>query len=625
MIENEWKMDGRRGGDYSTLFPSQCIHRLFEERVEKIPTGVAISDGDRRLTYEELNRRSNQLARYLRRKGIDEGSLLGVCMDQSPEMVVSFLAILKAGCAYVPLDPSYPDERLHWMAEDTRIPLLLTQSKHLSRLSGMAITLVCPDLEDHLINQEKDDNLSIETDFNSLAYVIYTSGSTGKPKGVMVPQKAVNRLVLNTNYIQIKQEHKVGQASNCSFDAATFEIWGALLNGAELVILSKDMLLSSWRFAEALREKQVDILFLTTALFNQLARDTPKVFQSLEYLLFGGEAVDCRWVRSVLQQGAPRFLLHVYGPTENTTFSTWYRVDEVAEEAETIPIGRPISHTWCAVLDESLQPVPVGEPGELFLGGEGLAQGYLHQSELTQERFVSIKGEILYRTGDRVRQDKDRNIEFLGRVDDQVKIRGFRIEPGEIAAVLNRHPDVLESVVISQGEEKNEKRLVAYLLAHSERQPSIHEIRLFLEDYLPDYMVPSFYVFMDKFPITPNGKLDKKALPKPGDEHRGLGSAIKKAEGPVEEELAKIWSELLGLSPISVDWNFLKIGGHSLLATQVLNRIRERFGIAIPLSLFFEHPTVSQLARIIEKNILEEIEGMSEEQAEKMIKNIAES
>jgi amino acid adenylation domain-containing protein len=468
----------------------QCIHQLFEAQVERNSNAIALIFEDKQLTYRELNNRSNQLAHYLQKLGIGAEVLVGICLEPSVELIVGLLGILKAGAAYLPLDPNYPCDRLNFMLEEAQVPILLTHSalstQH--RLRPLESTvpntpvIVCLD-NNRDIAQESEENPSSSVTSDNLAYVIYTSGSTGKPKGVAVPHKAVNRLVFNTNYVKLDPTDKIAQASNTSFDAATFEIWGALLHGAQLIGISRDIILSPHEFALQLRQKNISVLFLTTALFQQIARVVPQAFDSLKYLLFGGEAVDPRWVQKVLKKAPPKQLLHVYGPTESTTFSSFYWVQDIPEAATSIPIGRPITNTQIYLLDEQLQPVPIGITGELYIGGDGLAQGYLNHPELTAEKFIpspfsNEPGARLYKTGDLARYQPDGNIEFLGRIDDQVKIRGFRIELGEIEAVLSQHPAVREAVVIVQEDVPGDKHLVAYIVPNPSQISSCKGARL---------------------------------------------------------------------------------------------------------------------------------------------------
>ncbi|MGF1937819.1 MAG: non-ribosomal peptide synthetase [Nostoc sp. ChiQUE02] len=583
----------------------KCIHQLFEEQVERSPNAIALVFEGEQLTYQQLNARANQLAHYLQTLGVGPEVLVGISVERSLEMVVGLLGILKAGGAYVPLDPDYPQERLSFMLADTQLKVLLTQEKLVESLIPNQARVVCLDTHWQSISLENQNNFNSTVSSENLSYVIYTSGSTGTPKGVVITHQAVNRLVKNTNYIQLTPSDRVAQAANIAFDAATFEIWGALLSGAKLVIITKSVLLSPSEFAFNIHYHQISVLFLTTALFNQLASFVPQAFSSLRCLLFGGEAVDPKWVQQVLDKGAPQQLLHVYGPTENTTFSSWYLVEDLPTTATTIPIGRAISNTQIYLLDQNLQPVPIGVPGELHIGGAGLARGYLNRPELTQEKFIpnpysNELGDRLYKTGDRVRYLSDGNIEFLGRIDNQVKIRGFRIELGEIEAAIAQHPTVQETVVVAREDIPDRKYLAAYIVPTQSEAPTTSELRRFLKTQLPDYMMPSAFVMLSTLPLTPNGKVDRKSLPAPD-----INSLIQKSDfvapqTPTEELLASIWAKVLGIAQLGINDNFFELGGHSILATQLLSQVNDSCGVDLPLSKLFEAPTVASLANYIE-------------------------
>ncbi len=583
----------------------KCIHQLFEKQAEQNPDAIAVIFEDAQLTYRDLNIRSNQLAHHLQKMGVGSEVLVGICVERSIDMIVGLLGILKAGGAYVPLDSNYPRDRLNFMLDDSKISILLTQEKLVDNFGNFPNPVVCLDKDWQTIAQESEENPHSDVTSDNLAYVIYTSGSTGKPKGVAVTHKAVNRLVCNTNYINFSPDDKIAQASNTSFDAATFEIWGALLNGAQLVGISRDVTLSPHEFSLQLRQKGISILFLTTALFQQIARDVPQAFSSLRYLLFGGEAVDARWVKKVLKQGAPRQLIHVYGPTEGTTFSSYYCVQDVPESATSIPIGCPIANTQIYLLDADLQPVPIGIVGELYIGGDGLAREYINRPDITAERFISKpfnnKPESrLYKTGDLARYLPDGNIEFLGRIDNQVKIRGFRIELGEIEAILNQHPAVRETVVIIREEIPGDKHLIAYIVPDQQQTPTSMNLRQFLKEKLPEYMVPSAYVVLESLPLTPNGKVDRRALPAVDTLSFEMKEDYVAPRDRVEEVLVEIWAKVLGKQQIGVRDNFFELGGHSLLATQLISRIRDAFQIELSVRNLFESPTVASLARHIE-------------------------
>ncbi|MDX2242771.1 MAG: amino acid adenylation domain-containing protein [Leptolyngbyaceae cyanobacterium bins.302] len=595
-----------------------CIHQLFEAQVQQRPDAIAIQFSNQSFTYEQLNQGSNQLARYLQRLGIVAGMPVGICLERGVEAIAAMLAILKAGGAYVPLDPSYPPERLHFMLKDAGITVVLTQADWANLLQMDNTRAICLEQAWDAIAQESDKNLSLSCTADQLAYVIYTSGSTGTPKGVMVPHRAVNRLVCETNYVQIEPGDRVAQVANLVFDAATFEVWGALLNGAQLKVIERETTLSPTDFVTELQQQQISILFLTTALFNQTIAQIPIAFQSLKYLLFGGETVNVDRVRSVLQHGKPQHLIHVYGPTENTTFSTWYEVQNVPENATTIPIGQAIANTQVYLLDIHFNPVPAGVIGEIYLGGDGLAQGYLNRPELTTERFINFEFSILssqlqadlnskfktqnsklYKTGDRALYRADGNLEFLGRTDYQIKIRGFRVELGEIETAIAQYPIVQTAVVVVR-QIDSERQLIAYVVPEASVMPTERELRAFLKTKLPAYMVPVAFVVLNTLPLTTNGKVDQRALPLP---HLTVAQETSSTIAPttsVEASLVELWTQLLGRTQVGIHDNFFELGGHSLLATQLVSRIRDRLHVELPLRSVFETPTIAELAGIIE-------------------------
>ncbi len=647
----------------------RCIHDLFADQARRTPEHLAVIFEDQRLTYAELNRRANQLARYLRRLGVGPEARVGICLERSADLVVALLGILKAGAAYVPLDPTYPHERLAWMQSDAQVSVLLTnqeqrttqrvpdQEQSATDRTGVLHmppahderaysttpqpTVVELDADWERIAQEQATDLECGATADNLAYVMYTSGSTGTPKGIAITHRAIGRLVLNTDYVRLGPGDRVAQASNAAFDAATFEIWGALLHGAQLVGIPQAVALAPQDFAARIHEHGISTLFLTTALFNQLAATAKWSFAPLRQVLFGGEAVDVRWVGAVLRNGAPARLLHVYGPTECTTFASWYLVREVPERAATLPIGRPIANTQLYILDRRMEPVPVGVAGELYIGGDGLARGYLDRPDLTAERFVPCPWSVvssqlqrttdpstslrasngqrttdnrLYRTGDLCRYRSDGNIEFLGRLDGQVKLRGFRIELDEIASALRQHPDVRDVVVVVREDVPGEKRLVAYVVANQEQRTKNKEqssekeasqfsilnsqfsgeLRAFLKERLPEYMVPSAFVLLEALPLTSNGKLDRRALPAPA--WTGDQDAFVAPRTPLEELVVGLWAGVLGVERVGVEDNFFALGGHSLLATQVLARIHSSLGVELPLRELFAAPTVAGVA-----------------------------
>ena len=592
---------------------NKCIHQLFEEQVARTPDALALVFEDQHLSYQALNAKANQLANYLHTVGVQPGSLVAICMERSIDLMIGLLAILKAGGAYVPLDPTYPPSRLAFMLEDAFATVLIVEKSLQSlKLKGYPVHIIVFNGQDaEAIAQQPDSNLSIAALPSQPAYMIYTSGSTGEPKGVVIAHQAVIRLIINTNYIELTAADRIAQVSNISFDAATFEIWGALLTGARLVIFPKELLLSVSDFSLTLKSQGISTLFLTTAFFNEMVKTVPGAFSSLKNLLFGGEAVTPSQVRELLAHTPPKRLLHVYGPTETTTFATWFEINSVPKNAITIPIGRPLANTQVYVLDKHLQPVPVGITGELYIGGNGVALGYHNRPTLNKERFLPNPFNQdcgrLYKTGDLVRYLPDGAIEFLGRIDHQVKLRGFRIELGEVESVLGQHPGINESLVIVREDLPSDKRLVAYFTPSQEAPPNVTAIRLFLKEKLPEYMVPSAFVILDKFPLTPNGKIDRKALPAPEQTRPEFEQSYVLPRSPIEEILVAIWREVLNIDQIGIHDNFFELGGHSLLAVQLIVRINKQFQIEFPLHVLFEEPTVAELSVQLETILKQEV------------------
>lgn len=592
-----------------TNYPQNiCIHQLFEQQVKQTPSALAIVFGQQ-ITYQQLNTKANQLARHLQKLGVEPEVLVGVCVERSIEMVVGFLAILKAGGAYVPL-PAYPKERLALMLASSELSVLLTQKHLVEKLPSHSSKLICIDADWQIINTESEENLNNCAKAQNLAYVIYTSGSTGKPKGVAVTHQAVIRLLFNTNYVELKSSDKIAQVANACFDAATFEIWGALLHGGQLIIITEDVLLSPQKFAESIHAREISVLFLTTALFNQLVSIVPQAFHNLRYLLFGGEAVEPLSVRTLLAQSPPQKLLHVYGPTEATTFSSWYLVQKVPLD-NVIPIGRPISNTQIYILDTHQSLVPIGVVGEVYIGGDGLARGYINRPELTAEKFIPnpfSKLGVLYKTGDLARYLPDGNIEFIGRIDNQVKIRGFRVELTEIEKVIAQHKSVKETAVIALDDATGNKTLVAYVVSNQQRTINYDELRYEIKQKLPEYMAPNVFVTLDALPLTPNGKIDRRLLP--AVTYTKPEQVYCSPQNQLEHDILDIWENILGIHPISTDDNFFELGGHSLLAVRLIAEIEQQLGKRLSITTLFQTPTVKQLANALsqEKSVSSIIE-----------------
>ncbi|WP_163973487.1 non-ribosomal peptide synthetase, partial [Myxococcus sp. CA018] len=598
-LVKEWR------GTASTYPRDASLSVLFEEQVQRTPDAVAVEYEDRRLTYAELNRRSNQLAHHLRSMGVGPEVRVGLCVERSLELVVSVLGILKAGGVYVPLDASYPLKRLTWMKQEASVTLLVGQQKLLeSMMLSDTESRVCVDTEwDAQIAHQPESNLSPSVAGGHLAYLMFTSGSTGKPKGVGVPHRAVSRLVLGTDFAHFGPEEVWLQLAPISFDASTLEVWGALLHGAKLVVYPAGTP-SLEELGRKLESSGVTSLWLTAALFEQMQARQPKALASVRQLLAGGDALPVSRVKERLAAGG--VLINGYGPTENTTFSSTYRMERPEEVGASVSIGRPVKNTVAYVLDAGMRPVPVGVPGELYVGGDGLAVGYVGRPELTAERFVPNPygdGERLYRTGDVVRWLRNGTLEFLGRADTQVKVRGYRIELGEVEAALAQHGGVNEAVVVAREDGNEGKRLVAYVTARTGTSLESSALRSHMKQRLPEYMVPSAYVVLESLPLTPNGKVDRKALPAPVAMLGTPGSDYVAPRTPTEELLAGIFSQVLGVERVGSKDNFFELGGHSLLATQMVSRIRSTFRIELPLRELFEAPTLSILSERVDHAI----------------------
>jgi amino acid adenylation domain-containing protein len=597
--------------DTKTDYPKdRCVHELFEEQVERTPDAVAVVFEDEELTYRELNRRANQLAHHLQRLGIGPEVLVGICVERSVEMVVGLLGILKAGGAYVPLDPAYPEERLAWMLRDARVGALLTQGRLRERPPASQVQVVCLDAGWGPIAQQSEENPASMATTEDLAYTIYTSGSTGRPKGVQVSHRNVVNLFEATRPSFGFDERDVWTVSHSyAFDFSAWEIWGALLHGGRLVVVPRQVTQSPAEFYDLLKKEGVTVLNQTPSALRQLvqvkqqkeeqAADAAEEL-SLRLIVCGGEAFPTELASRLLKWDVP--VWNFYGPTEATVWSTAHRV---SPGAGSVPLGRPLANTRAYVLDPRLQPVPIGIPDELYIGGPGVTRGYLNRPELTAERFIpdpfgDEPGARLYKTGDLARYLPDGNIEFLGRLDHQVKVRGFRVEPGEVKAALMEHLEVREAVVVAREDETGDKRLVAYCVVLTEQQePTTSELRSFLKQKLPEHMVPAAFVMLEALPLTPNGKVDRHALPMPDRTRPELDRIFVPPRSPVEQTVAGTWSEVLGLERVGVHDNFLELGGHSLLATQVIARLCGALGIELPVSSLFESPTVAGLAEKI--------------------------
>ncbi|MBD2040985.1 amino acid adenylation domain-containing protein, partial [Microcoleus sp. FACHB-672] len=585
-----------------------CIHQLFEAQVEKTPDAVAVVIEGEHLTYQELNAKANKIAHYLRSLGIVPDTLVSICAERSLEMMAGILGILKAGAAYVPLDPAYPQDRLSFMLEDTQAPVLLTQSRLVEKLPQHNAQVICLDADWETISQHSDCNPNAAVSAESLAYTIYTSGSTGKPKGVPIThQNLVHSTFARTAYYKEPVKGYL-LLSPFAFDSSVAGIFWTLCQGGSLVLPQDGTQADVLQLIELIEQNQVSHWLSLPSLYGLLLSIAkPQQLGSLRTVIVAGEACQKDLIERHRQRLPHASLFNEYGPTEGTVWSTVYDCGDLGENT-LVPIGKPISNMQVYLLDSHLQPVPVGVAGELHIGGAGLALGYLNRPDLTAEKFIANlfsqdANSRLYKTGDLARYLADGNIEYLGRIDHQVKIRGFRIEMGEIEALLNSHPSVQETAVIAREDVPGDQRLVAYIAPSATASSEIiKELRRFLKERLPAYMVPSAFVLLEALPLTPNGKLDRKALPAPNHQKAEREEIFVAPRNPVEKILADILAQLLGLQEIGIHDNFFELGGHSLLAIQFISRLSDAFGIKIPLRCLFENPTVEGIAVAITEN-----------------------
>ncbi len=572
-----------------------CIHTLFEAQVARTPEATALIYEDQRLSYRELNEKANQLAHYLRKFGVGPEVLVGLSLRRSPSIYIGILGVLKAGGAYVPLDPGYPEDRLAYMMEDSGVAMLLSEDTVLDELPGVAVPVIALDSGWAVVEQEPSENPSLLTTARSAAYVIYTSGSTGRPKGVVVEHKGFASLAgAHVGYFGVGPGSRVLGFASINFDASVWEMVMSLLNGATLVLAPQEALLPGLDLVGTLQRHAVNIATLPPSI---LAATPETALPELKCLIVAGEACSeelvSRWAEG-------RRFWNAYGPTEASICTT---IVECAPGVKPT-IGKPIPNVEVFILDPRREPVPIGVPGELCAGGVGVARGYLNRPELTAEKFIPSPfraGETIYRTGDLCRYRQDGEIEYLGRIDQQVKVRGFRIELGEIEARLLELPGIQDAVVIAREDKPGEARLVAYLIPVESPLPEVGVLRAFMAERLPDYMIPSAFVELLDMPRTPNGKVDRKALPAP--EGRAVQEAVTGPRNPVEEVVAGIWAELFEAERVSIHDDFFELGGHSLLATQVMARIALAFQIELPIQNLFERPTVARLSELLEASI----------------------
>jgi amino acid adenylation domain-containing protein len=579
----------------------KCVHELFAEQAAATPKAVAVVFGAESLTYEELDWRSNQLAHHLKFLGARPGSLVAISMERSLEMVIALMGTLKAGAAYVPLDPAFPADRLRFMLDDSKASLLLTRSEEKERWGELPanVRAVCLDTDWRLISEEADEALSVSMSSENRTYVIYTSGSTGWPKGVEIPHRAVaNFLYSMRREPGLTAADKLLAVTSISFDIAGLEIFMPLTVGARLILASAEEIFDATKMKALIRSSGATVMQATPSFWQFLVESDWSGDRQIK-VLCGGEALSRELADKLLERAGE--VWNLYGPTETTIWST---ICKITPGTGPICIGQPIANTQLYLMDAHLQPVPIGVPGELHIGGHGVARGYLNRPELTSEKFIPdpfSEGNRLYKTGDLARYRADGTLECLGRNDFQVKLRGHRIDLGEIESVLRRYPNVCEAVVSLREEERGQKRLVAYLQRSSHPSPDAGMLQQFLKMKLPDYMIPSAFVVLDRFPLTPNGKINRKALPAPTPERPESKHGFTPPRTPTEESLAKIWRELLRQEVIGIDDNFFESGGHSLLAMQLLTRVRSEFKTELSLRNIFEAPTIAELAAILDR------------------------
>jgi amino acid adenylation domain-containing protein len=586
------------------------VHRLFEEQAKRTPDAVAVELEGEGLTYEELHRRSNRLARYLQGLGVGPEVLVGLCVERSLNMVVALLGILKAGGAYLPLDPAYPAERLRHMLEDSDAALVMTDRAVASSVSMSSARTVVFDTLWDAIAEQSDESLESVVAPHSLAYVIYTSGSAGRPKGVEIEHRSLANYARYIGELYaLRPGDRCLQFASLSFDASAGEIFSTLSSGATLVLRTEEMIATAAAFFAKCREWKLTAVDLPTSYWHELiasaSAESLALPESLRLVVFGGEKAFPDRLAQWQERAAEgvRFL-NGYGPSEATVAATFWElsVGGLKSGSRTVPIGRPIANARTYVLDETLQPVAAGILGELYIGGVGLARGYRKRPDLTTERFIQDPfrggGERLYRTGDRVRYRSDGNLEYFGRADEQVKLRGFRVEPGEVETALRAHPAVREAAVVLKGEAAHQ-RLVAYLVQREGETPLATDLRSFLKRTLPDFMIPAAFVTLAALPLTPNGKVDRKALPELGGARPGLERKYVAPRDLVEIKLARLWQRVLNLDRVGMQDDFFELGGHSLLAVRLLFEVEKSFDRRLPLSVIFDAPTVGQLASLL--------------------------
>jgi amino acid adenylation domain-containing protein len=623
LITPEERMRLREWNNTNQSFPQErLVPELISQQAVATPDALALVGDGQTLTYRQLNEQANQVAHALKEAGVKSDDLVGICLPRSLQLVVGLLGILKAGGAYVPLDPTYPPERKRFMLEDAAVAVVLTAEAQLAELPTSGRTVICFDRDDVILQHQLNTSLATEkVRPDQRAYVIYTSGSTGQPKGVQISHaNLLNLIYWHRRVYQVTAQDRATQVTSPAFDATGWELWPYLAVGASVHFPDEETRVSPGLLRNWLLQQGITISFLPTVLAESVLNLDWPTNAPLRYLLTGADTLS-RYPTPDL----PFTFVNNYGPTECTVVAT-YGVIPPADDPTRLPsIGRPIDNAQIYLLNEDMHLVPPGQPGELYIGGAGVALGYLNRPELTHERFVpdpfsQKAGARLYKTGDLAYYLPDGQIAFVGRADFQIKIRGYRIEPNEIVMVLNNHPAVQSSVVVARDTTRGEKQLVAYLVLQTETLLTVSELQEAISESLPDYMVPVAFVVLDQLPTTPNGKLDRNALPEPTEENMLQDETLEAPATPIEERLEEIVASLLGLTHVSVEDNFFMLGGHSLLGTQVIARVSATFGVDLSLRSLFEAPSVRSLAAKVEELILEKLAVMSEEEAQQLLK-----
>ncbi len=589
--------------DTACDFPAtRTIHELFADQASRAPRAEAVVLDEQRLTYADLEDRANQIAHYLQNRGVGPEAIVGICIDRSLEMIIGLLAILKAGGAYLPLDKNYPLDHISYLLKDSGVEIVLTSPDTHEMFASCGVQALDINFDSAVIANQPKSAPKSGADGANLAYIMYTSGSSGRPKGVEVTHTSISRLVLNTNYVQITPQDVFLQLAPVTFDAATFEIWGALLNGARLVLYPPDPMLDLLKLKRVIHENSVGILWLTAGLFNSIVDADIDLLSPVKQLLVGGDVVSAPHVRRLMERLNDCRVINGYGPTEGTTFSVCFPIPDSSAIERNVPIGRPISNTTAYVLDADGQLVPLGATGELYIGGSGLSRGYFQRADLTAESFVPHPfgghGERLYRTGDMVRYSEHGVLEFVGRVDFQVKVRGYRIELEEIEAALLTERGIRQAAVLAQPDPRGEKRLVAYIVGAGQGGPDLELLRENLSLRLPGHMVPSVFVVLNALPLTANGKVDRRALPSPD-----RNPAPAATEPGIEESVAEIWKSALGVSEVGPNDDFFDLGGTSLALINIVVEMGKRFTIPLDTSIVARGATVSALAAAVRERI----------------------